>query len=119
MGWNLSGDTPIYLQIIDHIKLDIIAGHYKPGEKLPSVREFAQIAAVNPNTMQKSLSELEDTGLIYSNRTSGKFVTEDEDLIKDVKAELAKGYCDDFVAKLKSIGYTSEDIRTILNEIEY
>lgn len=117
MGWNLSGDAPIYLQIIEHIKLDIIAGHYKSGERLPSVREFAQIAAVNPNTMQKSLSELEDTGLIYSNRTSGKFVTEDDSLIKQMKDDLAKEYCDDFINRLNQIGYSNEDIKKIINEM--
>ena len=117
MGWNLSGSSPIFIQIIEHIKLDIIAGYYKPGEKLPSVREFAGLAAVNPNTMQKSLSELENTGLIYSNRTSGKFVTEDEELIAAMKTEIAKQYCDEFITKINSIGYSNEEIRKIISEL--
>ena len=70
MPWNLDSDRPIFIQIIDRIQADIIAGCYQPGDKLPSVRELAQDAAVNPNTMQKALSELERTGLVYSDRKS-------------------------------------------------
>ena len=76
MSWELTNDRPIYMQLMDYIKLGIISGQYPAGSKLPSVRELASIAAVNPNTMQKALAELESTGLIYSNRTSGRFVTD-------------------------------------------
>ena len=71
MSWNLDSNRPIYPQIMERITMDIISGTYPPGSKLPSVRELAQEAGVNPNTMQKSLSELERTGLLYSQRTSG------------------------------------------------
>ena len=79
MPWNLDSSRPIYLQIIERVQMDIITGRYQPGDKLPSVRNLAQEAAVNPNTMQKALSELERSGLIYSQRTSGRFITEDKE----------------------------------------
>ena len=77
MSWNLDSERPIYTQIIERITLDIISGIYAPGARLPSVRDLAQNAGVNPNTMQKALSELERTGLLFSQRTSGRFVTEE------------------------------------------
>ncbi len=82
MPWNLNSDRPIFMQIIEIIQLDIISGRYAPGEKLPSVRDLASEAAVNPNTMQKALSELERSGLVYSQRTSGRFITEDTKMIE-------------------------------------
>ena len=84
MSWNFTNDRPIYMQIMEKIQLKIICGYYKPGEKLPSVRDIASEAAVNPNTMQKALTELEKTGLVFSKRTSGRFITEDSDMIKDM-----------------------------------
>ena len=89
MPWNLDSARPIYLQIIERVQMDIVTGQYQPGDKLPSVRDLAQEAAVNPNTMQKALSELERSGLIYSQRTSGRFITEDKELIHQMKQELA------------------------------
>ena len=77
MPWELSNDRPIYLQLMERIQMDIVSGKYHAGDKLPSVRDLAIEAAVNPNTMQKALSELERVGLVYSQRTSGRFITED------------------------------------------
>ena len=81
MSWTLDNDRPIYLQLMERIQRDIIAGVYQPGDKLPSVRDLALEAAVNPNTMQKALSELERSGLVYSQRTSGRFITEDTEML--------------------------------------
>ena len=89
MPWDLDNDRPIYLQLMERIQQDIIAGIYKPGDKLPSVRDLAVEAAVNPNTMQKALSELERSGLVYAQRTSGRFITEDEQMLKEMKKEQA------------------------------
>ena len=75
MSWNLDSQRPIYVQIVERVQLDIITGRYAPGSRLPSVRELAAQAAVNPNTMQKARSELESGGLIYAPRTSGRFGT--------------------------------------------
>lgn len=116
MPWNLDSSRPIYLQIIEQVQMDIITGRYQPGDKLPSVRDLAQEAAVNPNTMQKALSELERSGLIYSQRTSGRFITEDKELIHQMKKELAAAEVSAFVAHMKQLGITPEEIRQLLAE---
>lgn len=116
MPWNLDSSRPIYLQIIERVQMDVITGRYQPGDKLPSVRDLAQEAAVNPNTMQKALSELERSGLIYSQRTSGRFITEDKELIHQMKKELAAAEVSAFVAHMKQLGITPEKIRQLLAE---
>ena len=116
MPWNLNSSRPIYLQIIERVQMDIITGRYQPGDKLPSVRDLAQEAAVNPNTMQKALSELERSGLIYSQRTRGRFITEDKELIHQMKKELAAAEVSAFVAHMKQLGITPEEIRQLLAE---
>lgn len=116
MPWNLDSSRPIYLQIIERVQMDIITGRYQPGDKLPSVRDLAQEAAVNPNTMQKALSELERSGLIYSQRTSGRFITEDKELIHQMTKELAAAEVSAFVAHMKQLGITPEEIRQLLAE---
>ena len=116
MPWNLDSSRPIYLQFIERVQMDIITGRYQPGDKLPSVRDLAQEAAVNPNTMQKALSELERSGLIYSQRTSGRFITEDKELIHQMKKELAAAEVSAFVAHMKQLGITPEEIRQLLAE---
>ena len=116
MPWNLDSSRPIYLQIIERVQMDIVTGQYQPGDKLPSVRDLAQEAAVNPNTMQKALSELERSGLIYSQRTSGRFITEDKELIHQMKKELAAAEVSAFVANMKQLGITPEEIRQLLAE---
>lgn len=116
MPWNLDSSRPIYLQIIERVQMDIITGRYQPGDKLPSVRDLAQEAAVNPNTMQKALSELERSGLIYSQRTSGRFITEDKELIHQMKKEFAAAEVSAFVAHMKQLGITPEEIRQLLAE---
>ena len=116
MPWNLDSSRPIYLQIIERVQMDIITGRYQPGDKLPSVRDLAQEAAVNPNTMQKALSELERSRLIYSQRTSGRFITEDKELIHQMQKELAAAEVSAFVAHMKQLGITPEEIRQLLAE---
>lgn len=116
MPWNLDSSRPIYLQIIERVQMDVITGRYQPGNKLPSVRDLAQEAAVNPNTMQKALSELERSGLIYSQRTSGRFITEDKELIHQMQKELAAAEVSAFVAHMKQLGITPEEIRQLLAE---
>ena len=114
MPWNLDSARPIYLQIIERVQMDIVTGQYQPGDKLPSVRDLAQEAAVNPNTMQKALSELERSGLIYSQRTSGRFITEDKELIHQMKQELAAAEVSAFVAHMKQLGITPKEILQLL-----
>ena len=90
MAWNLNSDRPIYAQILEVIQLRIISGRYRPGEKIPSVRDLAAEARVNPNTMQKALSELERNGLVETQRTSGRMVTEDMEMIQETRSKLAR-----------------------------
>ena len=116
MPWNLDSDRPIFIQIIEKIQMDIISGVYKPGDKLPSVRELAAEAAVNPNTMQKALTELERTGLVYSQRTSGRFITEDQNMINELKSELAKEIISQFLENMQKLGFQKEDAIQLMNE---
>lgn len=117
MCWDLSSDRPVYLQIVEKIQIEIVAGHYKAGDKLPSVRELAAIAAVNPNTMQKALTELERTGLVYANRTSGRFITEDKELLAQAKKDLASAEVSAFLAKMKQFRYSEEEIFALIKEL--
>lgn len=116
MPWDLDNDRPIYLQLMERIQQDIISGIYKPGDKLPSVRGLALDAAVNPNTMQKALSELERSGLVYAQRTSGRFITEDEQMLKDMKKEQASRHIHDFFEKMRNLGFQDEEILSLIQE---
>lgn len=117
MAWALDSGRPIYAQIIERVQLDIITGHYKPGEKLPSVRDLASEAAVNPNTMQKALSELEQSGLLYTQRTSGRFITEDTELIQRIKTTLATMQVREFIHKMRQIGLDDTEILQLIQTI--
>ena len=114
MSWDLKTDRPIYTQLLELIQIRIMNGTYPLGSKLPSVRELATEASVNPNTMQKALVELEQKGFVFSQRTSGRFVTEDEQLIIKVKEKLAQEYLEEFRSKMKQIGYDEEAIRGLV-----
>ena len=113
MSWNLDSQRPIYVQIVERVQLDIIT----PGSRLPSVRELAAQAAVNPNTMQKALSELESGGLIYAQRTSGRFVTEDLEKIRGAKEQLASMQIREFIRRMKRLGLTREEIMNLFQQI--
>lgn len=116
MAWELDNDRPIYLQIMERIERDIISGRYQAGEKLPSVRELAMEAAVNPNTMQKALQELERNGLVYAQRTSGRFITEDEALLKQTRKSIAEQQIEGFLNTMKQLGFTTKEVIDLLNE---
>lgn len=117
MEWELDSDRPVYVQLIEQIQAGIISGCFKPGDKLPSVRDLAAEAAVNPNTMQKALSELERTGLIYTNRTSGRFITSDETVIKKLKSMSAKEIVQDFLNRMKQLGFEPEETLNLVTEV--
>lgn len=116
MAWNLNSDRPIYAQIVEKIQMQIVSGFYKPGGKLPSVRELAAEASVNPNTMQKAFAELERSGLILTQRTSGRLVTEDITMIKGIQTELALEQMKEFIQKMKELGFTREEIIALLEK---
>jgi GntR family transcriptional regulator len=117
MSWNFNDDRPIYVQLMEQIQLRIVSGIYNAGEKLPSVREMASDAAVNPNTMQKALTELERTGLVFSQRTSGRFITEDSNMIKNIRNDLAKEQIEKFLYSMDKIGYTKQETIQLLEII--
>lgn len=116
MKWNFDNSRAIYFQIIEQMKMFIISGILKPGERVPSVRELAAAAEVNPNTMQKALSELEREELMFSNRTSGRFITEDEEKIKSIRDELAKETILAFLQSMKGLGIEPEETRQLLEK---
>lgn len=116
MSWTLDNDRPIYLQLMERIQRDIISGVYQPGDKLPSVRDFALEAAVNPNTMQKALSELERSGLVYSQRTSGRFITEDTEMLTQMKKELATEHIQEFFQKMEQLGFSRAELLTLVTK---
>ena len=117
MAWNLDSDRPIYAQLLERIQLQIVSGTYGPGDKLPSVRELAAEASVNPNTMQKAFAELERSGLIVTKRTSGRFVTEDKDMITQIRTQLAKEEALSFIEKMKVLGFEKNDILALLSAV--
>ena len=114
MEWTFSADLPIYSQLVAQIKLAIVSGVYLPGERLAPVRELAMDAGVNPNTMQRALQELEREGMVYSQRTSGRFVTEDTKVIESAKKQLAEDQIKDFLEQMGRLGYPKEEILSLL-----
>ena len=117
MPWNLNSSRPIFLQLIEIIQMDIISGKFPPGGKLPSVRDLAAQAAVNPNTMQKALSELERSGLVFSQRTSGRFITEDKHMIEELKSTLAKEKIKEFLYSMQHLGFQKEETIALMTDL--
>lgn len=118
MSWEFISDKPIHIQLVNEISNRIIKGEYAPGMKLPSVRDFAAQASVNPNTMQRALSALETGGLIFSERTAGRFVTNNLELIRQAKEELAKSNVENFFSSMAELGYSKDDAITMANELK-
>lgn len=110
MAWKFDNNIPIYIQISNIIKLQIVTKQLKSGDKLPTVRDLAEIAGVNPNTVQRALSDLETEGFVYSVRTTGRFVTENEDLIQETRLELSKKELDTFVSNMLNLGFEETDL---------
>ena len=108
MQWQLRGDRPIYQQIMEKLTEQIVSGQLSAGDKVPPVRELAAEAGVNPNTMQRALAELERTGLVYTQRTAGRFVTEDAAVIDSAKQELAHQQVRAFLRRMERMGYDRE-----------
>ena len=116
MGWQLDKNRPIYIQLVEELQSRIVSGAYPPGAKVDSVRDLAAEAAVNPNTMQRALAELEQSGLLRAERTSGRFVTGDEELIAAVRKSLAKEKIEAFVRDMSVLGYRKQDMIILVKE---
>ena len=109
MAWQFTSSRPIYQQIVDEIELRILNGTYEMGMRLPSVRDLAMLAAVNPNTMQRALSELEEMGLLTTQRNAGRTVTTDEETVKRARSAKADLLMETFLLQMKSLGLTKEE----------
>ena len=109
MIWTFKDDRPIYSQLVDLIKIGIVSSEWQPGSKLPSVRDLAEEAGGNPNTMQRALSDLERDGLVYPKRTSGRYITEDNDMIDSVRKTIAEENINSFLDSMKKLGFTPEE----------
>ena len=114
MDWSFRNDQPIYTQLIQRLTEAIVSGVYAPGEKLPSVRELALEAGVNPNTVQRSLTELEREGLVFSQRTAGRFVTENENMIVNAKLRIADERVSEFLRSMKTLGCGRQEIISLI-----
>lgn len=115
MAWSFSNDRPIYMQMSERIVSSILTGEYGMGEKLPSVREFADIAAVNPNTVQRALGDLEAVGLIDNQRTTGKFVTQEEEIIAMAREKRGAALAAEFVKSMAALGYDIKQTLAIVS----
>lgn len=118
METHLEGNQPIYMQIMDAIRLSVISGEMESGQKIPSVRDLAQNFNVNPNTMQRALSELEREGVLISERTTGRFVTKDISFIREMKMQEAEKAAAEFMAKMAALGFSEKDLAGFFREIE-
>ena len=115
MDWRFRSDLPIYSQLVDKIKLGIVSGEMPPGSRLPAVRELAMDAGVNPNTMQRALQELEREGMVYAQRTSGRFVTIDTGVIERTRETVAEELTKGFLASMAELGLGGDEIIALLS----
>ncbi len=115
---NFDSNIPIYLQVMDDIKKQIITGKLKPNDKLSSVRELAQTYAVNPNTIQRTFQELEKEDLVKSERTSGRYVCADENRINNLRFKMTEKVICDFINELNELGYKENDIPQLLEQVK-
>lgn len=117
MDYIFDNERPIYIQLVEKLKAQIVSGELKQGERIKSVRELAAITRVNPNTMQKALAELEDEGLVYTERTNGKFVTNNKEQIEKTKKELAKEKVNNYLKDMENIGINYKNAIIYLQEL--
>ena len=118
MEWHFDDNMPIYTQLVYQIKFAIVSGELSPGGKMAGVRDLAADAGVNPNTMQRALQQLEREGLVFTQRSSGRFITEDTAVIGEANRTLARQHIEQFMASMKKLGYTREEIIALLESGE-
>lgn len=116
MSWEFDNNKPIYIQLVDTLKMKIASGEFEPGSKVTTVRALASEAEVNPNTMQRALSELEREELMYSQRTKGRFITDDVKKINKMKKNMANDKIDELKLFLEELGYEKEEILSLVSE---
>ena len=116
MNWKFAGDRPVYQQIMAAIRGAILKGELPPGGKVPSVRDLAAQAQVNPNTMQRALQELESRGLLQAQRTAGRTVTADDTALQALRRRRAGTLAAEFLHQMQALGLTEAEIETLLRE---
>ncbi len=116
MEWKIDDRYPIWSQLSEQLAAFITGGQFEAGQRLPSVREFAADAGVNPNTMQRAMAELESLGLVVTNRTAGRAVTEDRDRIDQIRRTQVKKEVDIFLERMEALGFTRDEIMGVLRE---
>ena len=109
MSWEFDTNLPIYQGLVAKIEQLVLSGEYKPGQQLPPVRELAVLAGVNPNTAQRAYAELETSGLIDNQRTTGRFVTNNESLIEERRIAAAKKHVGTYFSQMGATGYNKEN----------
>ena len=117
MAWNFTSDKPIFKQVLDRILLSVLNGEYPPGSKLPTVRDVAVAAEVNPNTVQRAMTAAEETGLIRTRRGDGHYVTEDEEKIREARFTLAKEEANGFLSSMRALGLSDGEIVSLIESI--
>ena len=118
MTWRLNGKEPVFVQISDRLRAEILCGNYAPGDQFPTVRQLASEVAVNPNTVQRALTLLEEEGLLQTNGTQGRFVTQDADVLTSAKAALQRKTVQELFGRAKALGITGADIIRMIKKKE-
>lgn len=116
MNWILVNDRPIYIQLTEQITQYIVAGIFKPGTRMASVRDLAADAGVNPNTMQRAMAELERNGLVKTHRTTSRMITEDMEMLNNIRNELAGARVAEFLDGMKTIGFSPKEAAALLTQ---
>ncbi|MGO5028333.1 GntR family transcriptional regulator [Candidatus Agathobaculum pullicola] len=116
MQWQLRGDRPIYQQLVEILTQQIVSGQLAAGDKVLAVRELAAQAGVNPNTMQRALADMEREGLMYTNRTSGRYVTEDKEMIQKIREQIASDRIAEFLAGMSQLGFSEQEVYRLLEK---
>ena len=114
MNWNITAGRPVYVQLVEQLELALVAGEFPPGSRIPPVRELAADAGVNPNTVQRALADLERDGLVFSQRTAGRFVTENENMIVNAKLRIADERVSEFLRSMKTLGCGRQEIISLI-----
>ena len=118
MNWKFSGDRPVYQQIMENIRGAVLRGELPPGGKIPSVRDLAAVAQVNPNTMQRAMTELEREGLLVSGGTSGRTVTENPEVLEEMRASILEALARECAEKFMVFGITPSQAARLLLALE-
>ena len=118
MEWKIDGSSPVYVQIMEHFRSAVLSGAYPPGSRIPSVRELAALARVNPNTMQRAMAELELSGLLISIGTQGRFVTEDEAVINGLRQQAIRSAVKACAVRFRELGLSMQEAAQLLAQEE-